>query len=81
VWQGFEYAAPAPDCALDNSTVYQEQQHDRPPAQMRRRPEFRMRQIIFQVQAGVPNRLFEQGDPVLVVFVSTIMSKSADPES
>jgi hypothetical protein len=81
VRQGLEDTATAPVRSLDDSPVHQKQQQPRSRRQRHNGPEERMRQIVFQVQAGVSNRFFKKGQLVLVITMQTVMCQTAVPSA
>jgi len=79
VGKRLENATSAPDGALDDAPVDQDQQNDRSLMQRHRRPIVGACQIVLEVQARVTDGFLEQRDTMLVVSVQTVVGEPSVP--
>jgi hypothetical protein len=81
VRQGFEDSPTAADRALHESPIDEKQENDRSLMERHRRPVGGVGQVVFEMQAGVPNGFPEQRGTMLVIAVQAVMSEVTHPEA
>ena len=77
----FEYAPTSANRALHESPVDEKQENDRSLMKRHRRPVGGVGQVVFEVQAGIPNGFPEQRGTMLVIAVQPVMSEVSHPEA
>jgi hypothetical protein len=79
VSERLEDASPAPDGPFNHGPVNQEQKYDRSLFQRGVGPVRRVRQVILKMKARIADRFLEQGRPMFVVTMQSVVSEPADP--
>jgi hypothetical protein len=77
----FEDTPAAADRAFHESSVDEKQENDRSLMKRHCRPVCGLGQVVFEVQAGIPNGFPEQRGTMLVIAVQAVMSEVSDPEA
>jgi hypothetical protein len=81
VRKSFEEATTAADRPLHEPSIDEKQENDRSLMKRHRRPVRGVSQVIFEVQAGVPDSFPEQRRAMFVIAVQGVMSKVSHPEA
>ncbi len=74
-----EDAPSPPDGSLDDTAIDQKQQDNRSLMQRHRRPVFRVRKVVLEMQARVASCFLEEGDTMLVIAVQAVVGELSLP--